>query len=245
VALDALTGLGKLSDLMLPLAPLVALTGAAIALTRLRALLWGAALLSFVAVGLVAFTPVTTRLLDVGRLARHDPLGTARLAAVVVLSSGITADSLLDADALDRLLTGLELMHDNAASTLVVTRPRRPHSGVTAARDQEQLRALVGGSFPMLVVDSVKSTRDEAVNAYRLLASRGLTNIAVVTSPLHARRACASFERVGFAVTCIPAESRSYSVRHPASPRERMALFHDWLYEHAAWMEYAARGWVR
>jgi uncharacterized SAM-binding protein YcdF (DUF218 family) len=96
----------------------------------------------------------------------------------------------------------------------------------------------------MLKVDSVHTTRDEAVNAWRLLSPRGASRVAVVTSPLHTRRACAAFEQVGFTVTCVPAVSRVYSVNAADTGADRLVLFREWLYERAAWIEYRARGWV-
>src|SRR5947209_10460812 len=145
---------------------------------------------------------------------------------------------------LDRLLTGLELMRDSVAPLLVVTEPRRSKHGVTAAADQARVRALVARPFAMLIVDSVHTTRDEAVNAWGLLQPRGALHVAVVTSPLHTRRACATFEQVGFSVTCIPAVSRVYSVTSADKGADRLVLFREWLYERAAWIEYRARDWV-
>jgi uncharacterized SAM-binding protein YcdF (DUF218 family) len=116
---------------------------------------------------------------------------------------------------------------------------------VTAAPDQLRLRALVARPFSMLMVDSVHTTHDEAVNAWRLLRPRGATRIAVVTSPLHTRRACATFEEVGFSVTCVPAISRVYSVENADNGLDRLVVFREWLYERAALVEYRARRWVR
>jgi uncharacterized SAM-binding protein YcdF (DUF218 family) len=160
------------------------------------------------------------------------------------LSAGTTPDGLLMPEPLDRLLTGLSLMRDSLAPVLVVTEPRQSNRPVSAAPDQARVRALVARPFPMLMVDSVHTTHDEAVNAWKLLRPRGATRVAVVTSPLHTRRACATFEEVGFAVTCVPAVSRVYSVDAADDGSDRLALFREWLYERAAWAEYRARGWV-
>ena len=244
----ALTGLGKLEMLAIPLGVIACLVGAWLAISRLRLILWvGAGTIGLLS-GIIALTPLTTTVLPTRALVRQDSAPSTGLDAVIVLSGGITADSLLEWEALDRLLTGLALMRDGAAPTLFVTRARR----VDAARgsadgDQQALRALVTRPFPLIVVDSVRTTRDEAVNAWRLLQQRGVASprVGVVTSPLHTRRACATFERVGFIVTCIPATSRAYSVRHADSPAERLGLFRRWLYERAAWARYRSRGWVK
>jgi uncharacterized SAM-binding protein YcdF (DUF218 family) len=134
-------------------------------------------------------------------------------------------------------------MRNGLAPTLVVTRARRGGVGHTADADQQRLRALVSRPFAMLVVDSVRTTRDEAVNAARLLLPRGADTIALVTSPLHTRRSCAAFERVGFQVRCVPAVSRDYTLRADGSG-DRLALFRAWIYERMAWLKYRQRGWV-
>lgn len=248
VLLAILTGLGKLGDLAEPLLPVVILAGAALAITRFRAVLWVGAALVALFTACIAFTPLTTSLLPTGSLVRRDAAAPGPLDAVVVLSGGVTADSLLDPEALDRLLSGLALMRDSVAPMLIVTRARRVEARQTTAdRDQQGLRSLLSRPFALLVIDSVRTTRDEAVNSWRELRARGIAapHIAVVTSPLHTRRACATFEQVGFAVRCVPATSRAYSVKYAGSVPQRLGLFRRWLYERAAWTMYRSKGWVR
>jgi len=243
LAIGVLTGVVKTPSLLYPLAVVAALLGAALALTRGAVILWAGTIVALASFCLVAMTPLATTVLPRKDLVRHDKLPREPLDAVVVLSGGITPDSLLLPEALDRLLTGLALMRDSVAPTLVVTRQRTP-GGVTADGDQARLRSLVARPFPTLTVDPVKTTHDEAVGAWRLLRPRGATRVAVVTSPLHTARACATFERVGFTVSCVPAVSRAYSVDAAESGQERLDLFRAWLYERAARIEYRARGWV-
>ena len=248
VLLVALTGLGKWYGLAVPLGPVVCLAGAVLAVSRFQLVLWiGAGAVGLLGAA-VAFTPLTTTLLSPQALVRRDPPPSAPLDAVIVLSGGVTADSLLESEAADRLLTGLALMRDSAAPTLIVTRARRADSHrASADRDQAALRTLVARSFSMFVVDSVRTTRDEAVNSWRMLRERGIPapRVALVTSPMHTRRACAAFEQVGFAVVCVPATSRAYSPAYAGAPSQRFALFQRWLYEHAAWASYRSKGWVR
>jgi uncharacterized SAM-binding protein YcdF (DUF218 family) len=244
LAVGALTALGKAPSLLFPTMIVVALISAILASTRAAMIVWIGTALAIVAFCVVALTPFTTTLLPTRSMVRSDKLYRDSLDAVIVLSGGITGDSLLMEEALDRLLTGLALMRDSVAPVLVVTQPRRPQDGATAAPDQARLRALVTRPFPMLTVDSVHTTRDEATGSWRLLGGRGATRVAVVTSPLHTSRACATFERVGFRVTCVPAVSRAYSVDKARSGQERLTLFRAWFYERSAWVEYRARGFV-
>lgn len=239
--------LAKVGDRALPLVPLIALIGAALALTRARIVVWAASVLAIVLFEVVAFTPLAARGLDTDALIRRDalPASPTRLDAVVVLSEGISRDSLLSSGAVDRLLTALTLMRDSVSSTLVITRPRRTDNGATTSPDQAWVRALVAREFETFVVDSVRTTRDEAVRAAALLVPRGMTRVAVVTEPLHTRRACAAFETVGFAVTCVPSRERGFTLHDPANARERLAIWNTWLYERAAWSAYRARGWLK
>lgn len=245
MALAALTGVGKAPNLTLPLAVLAVVAGALLALTPLARVVWIIGVLAVVAFCLIAATPFVSRVLQPKSLVRSDAVPRNRLDAVIVLSGGITADSLLTSDPLDRLLTGLALMRDSVADTLVVTEPRRADTGATTARDQAQVRSLVARRFSMLQVDSVRTTRDEAMRSWRLLGTHGATRVAVVTAPLHTSRACATFENVGFVVTCVPAVWRAYSLTSENDWRGRLAIFRDWLYERAATIEYRLRGWTR
>lgn len=244
LVIGALTGLGKVPSLLFPSAVLIALVGAVVGLTRAAIALWLTTAAALIAFCVIAMTPFVTRVLPTSAMVRRDNLPAQPLDAVVVLSGGITPDGMLVPEALDRLLSGLALMRDSVAPVLVVTEPRRSRHGVTAAADQARVRALVARPFPMLMVDSVHTTRDEAVHAWRLLQARSATRVAVVTSPLHTRRACATFEQVGFEVTCVPAVSRVYSVTGADNGNDRLTLFREWLYERAAWIEYRTRGWV-
>ena len=242
--LGALTGVGKAPTLLFPIAIVAVLVGAVVGLTRAAVVLWALSGLAVLMFCIVAMTPFVTTLLPTSSLVRRDPLPKSGVDAVVVLSAGITADSLLAPEALDRLLTGLALMRDTVAPTLVVTEPRRSHSGITTAGDQARVRSLVARPFPMLMVNAVYTTRDEAVNSWKLLGPRGATRVAVVTSPLHTRRACATFEQVGFTVYCVPAISRVYSVTAADNGTDRLIVFREWLYERMAWLEYRSRNWV-
>jgi len=243
LAFGTLSGVGKTPSLLYPIAIVATLVGAFLALTPAARILWAMTGIAIGTFGVIATTPFVTTVLPTKKLVRNDTLPRDGLDAVIVLSGGITPDSLLMSEALDRLLTGLALMRDNVAPVLIVTQPRR-RDGATAASDQARLRALVSRPFAMRTVDSVRTTRDEAVGAWRLLRAHGATRVAVVTSPLHTSRACATFEHVGFTVSCVSAVSRTYSVERAESGQDRLALFRAWVYERAAWIEYRLRGWV-
>jgi uncharacterized SAM-binding protein YcdF (DUF218 family) len=221
---------------------LAALVGAALALTRLHGpLRWASMLLGALLV-VVTATPAV-RPLARGLVRRDAPAaGGARPDAVVALSSGMTGEGLVAGDGIERLLSALELAKASGAPLVVtVTRPA-PGRGPTTEADQRRLAALAG--VPVLTVDPVFSTRDEAVQVAALARARGWRRVAVVTSPLHTRRACATFERAGLAVACAPSASRDVSLATLRGAAERLRAFRLVLYEAAAGALYRARGWI-
>jgi uncharacterized SAM-binding protein YcdF (DUF218 family) len=115
---------------------------------------------------------------------------------------------------------------------------------VTADVDQQRLVSLLERPIRLLIVDSIFSTRDEAVRTRALAKALDITNVAVVTSPLHTYRACATFEKVGFAVTCVPSESRDVALTTLSGPTDRVKALQLWLYELAGLAKYRVSGWM-
>jgi uncharacterized SAM-binding protein YcdF (DUF218 family) len=212
-----------------------------VALGRMSALLAiDAALL--VASLVIAFTPLAAALAH--RWVRNSSQ-VGRVDAIVVLSSSMASDTALDAQGTERLLSGLELIRAGKAARLVTTRPtvRIRGQALTTDADQARLVSLVG--VPRWdVVGIVHTTHDEAVKAAALLLPAGARRIALVTSPMHTRRACAAFEKVGFDVTCVAAREREYSTWHPAKASERLSSFRDYVYERLGMVKYRLEGWV-
>jgi uncharacterized SAM-binding protein YcdF (DUF218 family) len=167
------------------------------------------------------------------------------LDAVVVLSSGMKSDSLLDPVGTERLLMAIEVARATGTTRLVTTRARYFLNGemMTTEPGQRRLLELARFDSGWAVVDSVFSTRDEAVQSARLLLPAA-KRVAVVTSPMHTRRACATFERVGFDVTCIAAREIANVTRKPLSPEDRLAAWRAWVYEHLGMVKYRWKGWV-
>jgi uncharacterized SAM-binding protein YcdF (DUF218 family) len=193
----------------------------------------------------LAFTPVIDGPAE--RWVRDDPKPSQPLDAVVVLSGWVKPDSALEAVAVERLLTGLELVKAGLAPRLVTTRVVSTDGGIRVVSDDDQRRfvRLVGLESAWTEVDSVGNTHDEATRSAALLFPVGGKRIAVVTSPMHTRRACAVFEGVGFEVHCVAAREMVAVTRHPATPGDRLAAFRDYLYERLGMVKYRAKGWVK
>jgi uncharacterized SAM-binding protein YcdF (DUF218 family) len=222
-----------------------AVVGAILGVSRLRPLLWIAAAMIAVICVAVAYTPVVSTLAD--PLIRRDPI-PPRVDAIAVLSAGFTRDGMMRSETLDRLLTGLGLAKRGVAPTLLISRERGTYAGkvISDSADKQTLLALAQPSAEVIFVDSVFTTRTEAIRMKELAKKRGWTTIAVVTSPMHTRRACATFEAVGFSkVVCIPAGLRESGLDEGSDAQDRLGAFRSWLYETFATDSYRRRGWIR
>lgn len=231
-----LAGLGTLG-----LVPAAAGFGALVGLTRLRRpLVWlGAA--SIVLLLVAGFTNIIVS--PARAMLRSDPL-PASADAIVVLSAGVTGDGMLPPQALDRILKGVELARGGAAPRIVLTRERKRVHGkwVTTSADQEKLASLAG--VEVVITGVSRSTREEALRVQALASERRWTRVVLVTSPFHARRACATFEKVGLDVSCIPADSRDVSVVALGEPHDRVRAFGLWMYEMVGTARYRMAGWL-
>jgi len=191
---------------------------------------------------LVGYTPIMTGLAP--RWVRADPLPSAA-DAIVVLSGSVLSDTALNVDGTERLLSGLELVQRGIASKVITTQVEIPYSdGVrSSTMDQGHLIKLAGAISGWIVLEGTTSTHDEALQAATKLPVSA-RKIVVVTSPLHTRRACATFEMVGFTVSCFPARTRGYSTWHPVEPPDRIASFADYIYERLGMIKYRWKRWI-
>lgn len=219
--------------------------GAAVGATRFRLALIVLLGVAALAVVVVTQTSVSNRL--AAGWIRSDPLPDSSLPAVVVLSGGLNPNNTINSEALDHLITGLEMVRGGKARTLVTTtiEERFPKGIVTSVPDQSRIILLGGSGTPWLRGSGGGSTRDEALGSAQLLIPQGIRRIAVVAAPMHTRRACAAFQAVGFEVTCVPARIRAAGGAEPGPwPADRLKVFGDWVYEVLATSKYRARGWL-
>lgn len=175
---------------------------------------------------------------------RADPL-PATADAIVVLSGTVLADTALNLEGTERLLSGLELFQRGVAPRLFTTKVeiQYPDGVRTSTPDQERLVKLAGATAAWTVLEGVFTTRDEALQAAIKLPN-GSRSLIVVTSAMHTRRACATFEAVGFKVACYPARSRQFATWRPQDTEDRLAAFADYLYERLGMVKYRWKHWV-
>jgi uncharacterized SAM-binding protein YcdF (DUF218 family) len=160
---------------------------------------------------------------------------------------GLTPDAMMRNESLDRFLTGLSLAKSGLAPVLLVSREQRSFGGkaVSDSADLQNVAQLTGVTSRVIFVDSVVSTRTEAAKMGAIARANRWSTLAVVTSPMHTRRACATFEAVGLRVVCVPAAVRQSGLYAGANAEDRLRAFRAWLYEMFASSTYQSRGWIR
>jgi uncharacterized SAM-binding protein YcdF (DUF218 family) len=220
-----------------------ALVGAILGVTRLRPLLWmGAGIIALLCIA-IAYTPLVRTLAR--PLIRRDPV-PAHVDLIAILSRGFTPDGMMRSETLDRVLNGLTLAKRGLAPVVLLSRERRIYGGRPASdsADLQAASAMAGLSTRVIFVDSVETTRSEALKMRAIARANGWNTVAVVTSPMHTKRACATFETVGFKVTCVPAAVREYGLYAGSNAEDRLRAFRSWLYETFAADTYRRRGWI-
>lgn len=187
-------------------------------------------------------TPIMGRV--AAKWVRSDPL-PASADAIVVLSATVLADTTLNVEGTERLLSGLELFERGISTRLFTTKVEvgYPQGVLTSIPDQQRLVKLANAQAGWTVLQDTHSTRDEALQAAVKLPN-GARSIVVVTSPMHTRRACATFEAVGFKVTCYPARTREHGTWTPVDTADRLAAFADYLYERLGMIKYRWKHWL-
>ena len=238
--------------------PIMMLLGGAIAVSRFGSVLWLLTGVVATIACVVSYTPIVSPLVphfirtdvDVGSGARAYTDSTEKLDAVAVLSGSMTDQGLVNDAAIDRLLSGIAEAKrrgiDNLLLSVVVRND--PASGpsalITSQKDQQALVDLIAPKITVTFAYNVQSTRDEAVDFASIAGKNGWEKVLLVTSPSHTRRACATVEKAGLAVKCMPSNARDYSISRLDMPSNRRRAFSDVLYESAAILLYRARGWM-
>ncbi|MDZ7632298.1 MAG: YdcF family protein [Gemmatimonadaceae bacterium] len=177
---------------------------------------------------------------------RNDRVDLDKVDAVFVFSNAVNSHGLVSGEGVDRLLTGIALRARRPALPLLVSTVRSTdrNAGISSMADQRALISLVPASGPVEWIDSVHSTRDEAVRLTRRAFLQRWKRVAVVTSPMHTRRACATVEALGLAVTCVAAPWRPAGWP-PRTAGDRIVVMQRLVYEILAWAQYRVTGWAR
>ncbi len=236
--------LGVQRPLAIPAAILVGLVAGRWLVRPMAVLVMALALV----IGVAIWSPLVPRL--AAPFVRNDAASVAAvnldaIDAVFVFSSGVNTRGLVMGEGLDRLLTGIALRARRPALPLVVSivRSGTRFTGRSSHDDQQTLIALVPATGPVEWIDSVASTRDEAVRLSRRAFQARWRRVAVITSPMHTRRACATVEALGLPVTCLVAPWR-VAGWPPRSTSDRLVVLQRLTYETLAWAQYRVTGWA-
>lgn len=225
---------------------LCAVIGLAIGVSHWRGVLLVILQLAAAVVLVIALSPVSNTIARYW--VRSDPQSHSPLDAVIVLSAGLNPDTTISSDALDHLIAGLEIVRSGQSRVLVTTTTQAiyPTGLVSSQVDQSRIVDLIRTGAEWIRTPPGASTHDEALQSAKLLLPKGLRHVAVVTSPMHSKRACRTFEAAGFLVLCRPARLREVgSLPVEPDPRGRLSIFGQWVYEVSAMTEYSIRGWLR
>jgi uncharacterized SAM-binding protein YcdF (DUF218 family) len=244
--LGTLTLLGVIDALAFarPLAmPVAMLIGAVLARWFLRPML----VALWIGIGIVAiglWSPIVPALAR--PFVRNDPVDLGQVDAVFVFSNTVNSHGLVAGEGVDRLLTGIAVRARRPDLPLIVStvRSTERQRGISSVADQRALIALSPASGPTEWIDSVYSTRDEAMKLSRRAFLARWKRVAAITSPMHTRRACATVEGLGLQVTCIAAPWRPAGWP-PRTASDRLRVMQRLTYESLAWVQYRLSGWAR
>ncbi len=215
------------------------LAGALLAISSRGAYLWLISGVLGTALMLVSYTPLVTPM--VAPFVRRDVGANGGSAnAIIILSGSVTSEGRVTGAALERLISGFQLARrlNVPVVALSVVGDDADPSVESSERDQRELAQLMAPDVELRFVKNVHSTRDEAL----AFAAMGRTHRW--QRAVHSRRACAAVEQAGLAVVCVPAASRSYALSRLDRPENRRMAFADVVYESAASLLYALRGWT-
>lgn len=201
----------------LPVALLLVLLGAWIAVRGWRRTGFVAVLAGFLLVFLSAWSPVADRLLEPLEQA-YAPVSEVGalggIAAVVVLGGGWEADAdwpagtRLSESSVHRLMEGLRLLQGLPEAKLVVTGASRRAGKLPVARGYAQAARELGVPVERIVV--LDTPTDTVREAYAVREALGAeARFLLVTSASHMPRAMRHFERAGLAPIPAPTHYRT------------------------------------
>jgi len=225
-----------------PLLAVSMLLGVFIAPSRFGSALWLMLGMLVTTVCVVSFTPIVRA--PAQHFVRAD-ISVQPVDAIIVLSGGMNGEGLLGLGVMNRLTSGMAEARRRGVRTIALSIIEDVSRGtrVTSESDQRALLSELAPDLAVLFVRDVHSTHDEALQFAALGRTHGWQRVALITSPLHTRRSCRTFERAGLPVICVPARAREYSLLRLGGMFARLNVFRDVLYETTATLMYSTRGW--
>jgi uncharacterized SAM-binding protein YcdF (DUF218 family) len=162
--------------------------------------------------------------------------------AIVILGrGGVDERGELSEASLFGLMEGIHLYRRGLAPLLLVSGSPFGTRGTEAGRRADMSRECGIPAQAILTMSSARTTREEALGAWSLLAPRGIKRIIIVTDGQSMGRAMALFERAGFEV--IP----SYGVpvlEWGGTPEARLGVMRQVIIETVARFYYRLAGYL-
>jgi uncharacterized SAM-binding protein YcdF (DUF218 family) len=195
-------------------------------------------LVTVVAFGLLAFTPIGDRIAGYPATAATAP-ALEPASAIVALGAGISLGNMLSARSLRRTVHAVTLYRRGLAPLLVLLGPAQG-DGPEEAGLRAELAGELGVPPEAILADAQgRTTGEEALRVKALLAPRGVKRILLVTGFHHMPRASQLFVAAGFDVVPAPLEE----MYGPSDrPGERIVLMQLMLREFLARQYYRLRG---
>lgn len=165
-------------------------------------------------------------------LPRIDPPPSAAPQLVIALGAGIKDDGTFNRTGNERLLRALTLAR--ADDVPLVTTYSRHKKLPSITSDGAQRRIIDSAGYHRRWIQLPGLAMTTRQEAERLRAVIQPTRITLVTSRLHTRRACRTFEKFGYQVTCTSSGLDAAWWKIPYSV----------AYESAAWIKYKVKGWI-
>ena len=182
-----------------------------------------------------AFTPFPNLL--AGQLMIPSKIEAAE--AIVVLGGGIEDSRTLSRASLRRTIHGIRLYRQGLAPVMIFSGGSAGQEAAEGALMASLAAELGVPSDAIWVEAGSNDTWTEAFEVARLAQPKGVRKILLVTSPLHMKRASATFERAGFQV--LPASSET-SAADVKSPEDRLVLMRKVCQEAVARLYYRILG---
>lgn len=160
--------------------------------------------------------------------------------AIVVLGADARGDGTLGNSSLRRTVVALQQYRLGMAPIVVFTGASRASAVSEAMLRQQLARQLLVPADAIITDDRPQTTREEAQTVKTLLTPRGVRAIVLVTDSLHIRRAREAFEREGFEVGAVAADSIALG---SSSPEDRLGLTRAVVQQTLALLVYRLRDW--
>ena len=166
-----------------------------------------------------------------------------RADAIVVLGAGVMDNGVLSEQSMRRAIAGIALFWRDMAPLIVLSGPGRP-DGVNPSEAGVRAKLAIAMGIPpgsILMEETAKTTREEAIHIANTLRPRDATRVLLVTDSLHMRRALRVFERSGLNVQSAVSDDYSSSA---VSPGDRLWLAMRICQESAALVYYKIAGYI-